>query len=118
MLKCDRVYEKSKQRLKLREAGYSGLTLLFSELHITPTLVRSLLDQVLSAGEPSHCRLPAWPSRFTQFAALEGCSPSGLLASCATLQEAAFHGSLVGSGGSTAGFPQPVREAVVWDGPD
>nr|XP_023698354.1 neurobeachin-like protein 1 isoform X3 [Paramormyrops kingsleyae] len=49
MLKCDRVYEKSKQRLKLREAGYSGLTLLFSELHVTPTLVRSLLDQVLSA---------------------------------------------------------------------
>ncbi|XP_030637055.1 neurobeachin-like protein 1 [Chanos chanos] len=48
MLKCDRVYEKSKQRLKLREVGYSGLTLLFSDLHITPTLVKCLLNQVLS----------------------------------------------------------------------
>ncbi|XP_058471810.1 neurobeachin-like protein 1 isoform X2 [Solea solea] len=47
MLRCDRVYEKNKQRLRLREAGYSGLSLLFSELHITPTLVRCLLNQVL-----------------------------------------------------------------------
>ncbi|KAJ8389791.1 hypothetical protein AAFF_G00114970 [Aldrovandia affinis] len=49
MLRCDRVYEKSKQRLKLREVGYSGLTLLFSDLHVTPTLVKCLLNQVLSA---------------------------------------------------------------------
>ncbi|XP_076158955.1 neurobeachin-like protein 1 [Alosa pseudoharengus] len=48
MLKCDRVYERSKQRLKLKEVGYSGLTLLFSDTHITPTLVKSLLHQVLS----------------------------------------------------------------------
>ncbi|KAK9524056.1 hypothetical protein VZT92_017923 [Zoarces viviparus] len=47
MLRCDRVYEKSKQRLRLREAGYAGLSLLFSELHITPTLIRCLLNQVL-----------------------------------------------------------------------
>uniref|UniRef100_A0A673BD77 Neurobeachin-like protein 2 n=1 Tax=Sphaeramia orbicularis TaxID=375764 RepID=A0A673BD77_9TELE len=46
MLRCDRVYEKNKQRLRLREAGYSGLSLLFSELHITPTLIRCLLNQV------------------------------------------------------------------------
>uniref|UniRef100_A0A4W6E545 Neurobeachin like 1 n=1 Tax=Lates calcarifer TaxID=8187 RepID=A0A4W6E545_LATCA len=45
MLRCDRVYEKNKQRLRLREAGYSGLSLLFSELHITPTLIRCLLNQ-------------------------------------------------------------------------
>ncbi|KAK6325637.1 hypothetical protein J4Q44_G00049790 [Coregonus suidteri] len=47
MLHCDRVYEKNKQRLKLREVGYSGLTLLFSDLHVTPSLVKSLLNQVL-----------------------------------------------------------------------
>ncbi|XP_069568849.1 neurobeachin-like protein 1 isoform X2 [Brachyistius frenatus] len=47
MLRCDRVYEKNKQRLRLREAGYAGLSLLFSDLHITPTLVRCLLNQVL-----------------------------------------------------------------------
>ncbi|XP_072228514.1 neurobeachin-like protein 1 isoform X2 [Leuresthes tenuis] len=47
MLRCDRVYEKNKQRLRLREAGYAGLSLLFSELHITPTLIRCLLNQIL-----------------------------------------------------------------------
>lgn len=53
MLRCDRVYEKNKQRLRLREAGYSGLSLLFSELHITPTLIRCLLNQVLHTGRSS-----------------------------------------------------------------
>uniref|UniRef100_A0AAX7UYT6 Neurobeachin-like protein 2 n=1 Tax=Astatotilapia calliptera TaxID=8154 RepID=A0AAX7UYT6_ASTCA len=51
MLRCDRLYEKNKQRLRLREAGYSGLSLLFSELHITPTLIRCLLNQVLHTGQ-------------------------------------------------------------------
>uniref|UniRef100_A0A665U108 Neurobeachin-like 1 n=1 Tax=Echeneis naucrates TaxID=173247 RepID=A0A665U108_ECHNA len=50
MLRCDRVYEKNKQRLRLREAGYASLSLLFSELHITPTLIRCLLNQVLHTG--------------------------------------------------------------------
>ncbi|XP_051567309.1 neurobeachin-like protein 1 isoform X1 [Myxocyprinus asiaticus] len=48
MLKCDRVYEKSKQRLRLRDVGYSGLSLLFSDLHLTSTLFKCLLHQVLS----------------------------------------------------------------------
>lgn len=65
MLRCDRVYEKSKQRLKLREVGYSGLTLLVSDVNITPTLVKCLLSQVLSAGEPAQLplatkTLPPW----------------------------------------------------------
>ncbi|MCJ8729842.1 hypothetical protein PDJAM_G00110980 [Pangasius djambal] len=47
MLRCDRVYEKSKQRLRLREVGYSGLSLLLPEHHITPTLVKCLLNQIL-----------------------------------------------------------------------
>ncbi|RVE75339.1 hypothetical protein OJAV_G00015710 [Oryzias javanicus] len=51
MLRCDRVYEKNKQRLRLREAGYSSLSLLFSELHITPTLVRCLLNQILHTDQ-------------------------------------------------------------------
>ncbi|XP_067349898.1 neurobeachin-like protein 1 isoform X7 [Channa argus] len=51
MLRCDRVYEKNKQRLRLREAGYAGLSLLFSELHITPTLIRCLLNQVLHTAD-------------------------------------------------------------------
>uniref|UniRef100_A0A8C1J1J3 Neurobeachin-like protein 2 n=1 Tax=Cyprinus carpio TaxID=7962 RepID=A0A8C1J1J3_CYPCA len=48
MLKCDRVYEKSKQRLRLRDVGYSGLSLLFSDLHLTSSLIKCLLHQVLS----------------------------------------------------------------------
>ncbi|XP_042558754.1 LOW QUALITY PROTEIN: neurobeachin-like protein 1 [Clupea harengus] len=48
MLKCERVYERSKHRLKLRDVGYSGLTLLLPDTHITHTLVRSLLNQVLN----------------------------------------------------------------------
>ncbi|KAL1022209.1 hypothetical protein UPYG_G00023730 [Umbra pygmaea] len=47
MLRCDRVYEKNKQRLRLREGGYSGLTLLFSDNQVTPSIIKSLLNQVL-----------------------------------------------------------------------
>ncbi|XP_056884546.1 neurobeachin-like protein 1 isoform X3 [Takifugu flavidus] len=47
MLRFDRVHEKNKQRLRLRESGYSGLSLLFTDLHITPTLIRCLLNQIL-----------------------------------------------------------------------
>uniref|UniRef100_A0A665TZS6 Neurobeachin-like protein 2 n=1 Tax=Echeneis naucrates TaxID=173247 RepID=A0A665TZS6_ECHNA len=42
---------KNKQRLRLREAGYASLSLLFSELHITPTLIRCLLNQVLHTDQ-------------------------------------------------------------------
>lgn len=50
MLRFDRVHEKNKQRLRLRESGYSGLSLLFTDLHITPTLIRCLLNQILHTG--------------------------------------------------------------------
>lgn len=53
MLRCDRVYERNKQRLRLREAGYTGLSLIFSELQITPTLIRCLLNQILHTGQAS-----------------------------------------------------------------
>ncbi|MGH0127040.1 UNVERIFIED_CONTAM: hypothetical protein FKN15_030427 [Acipenser sinensis] len=49
MLKCDKVYEKSKQRIKLREVGYSGLILLFNEIPITLSLIKNLLNQVLNS---------------------------------------------------------------------
>ncbi|MGH0167376.1 UNVERIFIED_CONTAM: hypothetical protein FKN15_052506 [Acipenser sinensis] len=49
MLKCDKVYEKSKQRIKLREVGYSGLILLFNEIPITFSLIKNLLNQVLNS---------------------------------------------------------------------
>lgn len=60
MLRFDRVHERNKQRLRLRESGYSGLSLLFSDLHITPSLIRCLLNQILHTGllicvEINHC---------------------------------------------------------------
>ncbi|XP_077175319.1 neurobeachin-like protein 1 isoform X2 [Paroedura picta] len=49
MLKCTKVYERSKQRLKLREVGYSGLGLLLNDALVTTFLLKSLLNQVLHA---------------------------------------------------------------------
>uniref|UniRef100_A0A8C8VRA3 Neurobeachin like 1 n=1 Tax=Pelusios castaneus TaxID=367368 RepID=A0A8C8VRA3_9SAUR len=47
MLKCTKVYERSKQRMRLREVGYSGLGLLLNESPITISLIKNLLNQVL-----------------------------------------------------------------------
>ncbi|KAJ6665248.1 hypothetical protein lerEdw1_004297 [Lerista edwardsae] len=49
MLKCTKVYERSKQRMKLREVGYSGLGLLLNESPVTTSLIKNLLNQVLRA---------------------------------------------------------------------
>ncbi|KAM8934102.1 neurobeachin-like protein 1 [Pelodytes ibericus] len=49
MLKCNKVYEKSKQRIRLREVGYSGLGLLINEASITNVLIKGLLNQIISA---------------------------------------------------------------------
>ena len=46
MLKTDKVYEKSKTRIKLQDVGYSGLTLLMGELPVTMPMNKSLIDQV------------------------------------------------------------------------
>ncbi|KAG8432712.1 hypothetical protein GDO86_017090 [Hymenochirus boettgeri] len=49
MLKCKKVYEKSKQRIRLREASYLGLGLLLNDSSITTLLIKGLLNQILSA---------------------------------------------------------------------
>ncbi|KAF2987476.1 hypothetical protein EK904_002517 [Melospiza melodia maxima] len=49
MLKCTKVYERSKHRMRLREVGYSGLGLLLNESHVTVSLIKNLLNQVLYA---------------------------------------------------------------------
>ncbi|KAJ7408040.1 neurobeachin like 1 [Willisornis vidua] len=49
MLKCTKVYERSKHRMRLREVGYSGLGLLLNESSVTVSLIKSLLNQVLYA---------------------------------------------------------------------
>uniref|UniRef100_A0A670XZA6 Neurobeachin like 1 n=1 Tax=Pseudonaja textilis TaxID=8673 RepID=A0A670XZA6_PSETE len=50
MLKCTKVYERSKQRMKLREVGYSGLGLLLNESPLSTSLMKNLFNQVLHAG--------------------------------------------------------------------
>ncbi|XP_078085109.1 neurobeachin-like protein 1 isoform X2 [Mustelus asterias] len=47
MLKCNKVYERSKQRIKLRDVGYSGFIMLLKDVTITVSLVKNLLQQVL-----------------------------------------------------------------------
>ncbi|KAK2529592.1 Nbeal1 [Columba guinea] len=49
MLKCTKVYERSKHRMRLREVGYSGLGLLLNESALTVSLIKNLLNQVLYA---------------------------------------------------------------------
>ncbi|XP_075036253.1 neurobeachin-like protein 1 [Mixophyes fleayi] len=49
MLNCNKVYEKSKQRIRLREVGYSGLGLLVNDAPVTTLLIKGLLNQVLRA---------------------------------------------------------------------
>ncbi|XP_072473428.1 neurobeachin-like protein 1 isoform X1 [Notamacropus eugenii] len=48
MLKCTKVYERSKQRIRLRDVGYSGLGLLLSEVPVNVSLIKSLFNQVLN----------------------------------------------------------------------
>lgn len=50
MLKCTKVYERSKQRMKLREVGYAGLGLLLNESPLSTSLMKNLFNQVLHAG--------------------------------------------------------------------
>uniref|UniRef100_A0A667HB29 Neurobeachin like 1 n=1 Tax=Lynx canadensis TaxID=61383 RepID=A0A667HB29_LYNCA len=48
MLKCTNVYERSKQRIRLREVGYSGLGLLLNEAPVNANLIKSLTNQIIN----------------------------------------------------------------------
>lgn len=50
MLKCTNVYERSKQRIRLREVGYSGLGLLISEASVNTSLIKNLTNQIINTG--------------------------------------------------------------------
>ncbi|XP_026552542.1 neurobeachin-like protein 1 [Pseudonaja textilis] len=56
MLKCTKVYERSKQRMKLREVGYSGLGLLLNESPLSTSLMKNLFNQVLHADPYVNCK--------------------------------------------------------------
>ncbi|KAM5229140.1 neurobeachin-like protein 1 isoform 2-T2 [Ctenodactylus gundi] len=48
MLKCTNVYERSKQRIRLREVGYSGLGLLLNEAPVNISLIKNLTNQIIN----------------------------------------------------------------------
>lgn len=50
MLKCTNVYERSKQRIRLREVGYSGLGLLLNEAPVNTSLIKNLTNQIINTG--------------------------------------------------------------------
>lgn len=50
MLKCTNVYERSKQRIRLREVGYSGLGLLINETPVNTSLIKNLINQIINTG--------------------------------------------------------------------
>ncbi|XP_057608689.1 neurobeachin-like protein 1 isoform X3 [Chionomys nivalis] len=49
MLKCTSVYERSKQRIRLREVGYSGIGLLLNEVPVNVSLIKNLVNQIINA---------------------------------------------------------------------
>uniref|UniRef100_A0AAR2J8B1 Neurobeachin-like protein 2 n=1 Tax=Pygocentrus nattereri TaxID=42514 RepID=A0AAR2J8B1_PYGNA len=51
VLKSERVPERNKQRVKLREASYLGLVCFLEEIPVTMTIIRCLYEQVLATGK-------------------------------------------------------------------
>lgn len=47
LLKSDKVYEKSKSRLRLHDVGFGSLTSLLSTSHVTSNMINVLMDQIL-----------------------------------------------------------------------
>lgn len=50
ILKSERVSERNKQRIKLKDFGYLGLVCFLEDVPVTMTTVRCLYEQVLATG--------------------------------------------------------------------
>lgn len=50
LLKSERVSERNKQRIKLKDFGYLGLVCFLENIPVTMTTVRCLYEQVLATG--------------------------------------------------------------------
>uniref|UniRef100_A0A3B3CRJ3 Neurobeachin-like protein 2 n=1 Tax=Oryzias melastigma TaxID=30732 RepID=A0A3B3CRJ3_ORYME len=53
LLKSEKVSERNKQRIKLRDFGYLGLICFLEEIPMTMTTVRCLYEQVLATATPN-----------------------------------------------------------------
>lgn len=51
ILKSERVSERNKQRIKLKDFGYLGLVCFLEDIPVTMTTVRCLYEQVLATGD-------------------------------------------------------------------
>uniref|UniRef100_A0A4W4FS48 Neurobeachin-like protein 2 n=1 Tax=Electrophorus electricus TaxID=8005 RepID=A0A4W4FS48_ELEEL len=51
LLKSDRVPERNKQRIKLRDSSYLGLVCFLEDVPVTMTVIRCLYEQVLATGK-------------------------------------------------------------------
>ncbi|MFT7805427.1 neurobeachin-like protein 2 isoform X1 [Arapaima gigas] len=56
VLKSERVSERSKQRVRLKDCGYLGLVCFLGDIPITTTTVRFLSEQVLATDSPPNIR--------------------------------------------------------------
>uniref|UniRef100_A0A8C4XCF7 Neurobeachin-like protein 2 n=1 Tax=Erpetoichthys calabaricus TaxID=27687 RepID=A0A8C4XCF7_ERPCA len=56
VLKYDKVPERSKHRLKLKDIGYQGLICYFNEITVSMSLIRCLCEQVLAADNNPNYR--------------------------------------------------------------
>ncbi|XP_072536841.1 neurobeachin-like protein 2 [Salminus brasiliensis] len=56
VLKSDRVPERNKQRVKLRESTYLGLVCFLEEIPVTMTIIRCLCEQVLATDSSPNFR--------------------------------------------------------------
>uniref|UniRef100_A0A671WQ36 Neurobeachin like 2 n=1 Tax=Sparus aurata TaxID=8175 RepID=A0A671WQ36_SPAAU len=59
ILKSERVSERNKQRIKLKDFGYLGLVCFLEDIPVTMTTVRCLYEQVLATGEAETALRPA-----------------------------------------------------------
>lgn len=56
MLKYEKVHERSRHRLKLKDIGYEGLIANLNDVPVSMLLFRCLLEQVLGSGTANMTR--------------------------------------------------------------
>lgn len=57
ILKSEKVSERNKQRIKLKDFGYVGLVCFLDGVPVTMTTVRCLYERVLATGETKYSLL-------------------------------------------------------------
>ncbi|MEQ2190576.1 hypothetical protein XENOCAPTIV_000353, partial [Xenoophorus captivus] len=77
ILKSEKVSERNKQRIKLKDFGYLGLICFLEDMPVTMTTVRCLYEQVLATGNTKMPVLTSETSWLWSVCPIELSSPSG-----------------------------------------